>query len=70
MIRRGPLKQEMRMAYMVTGGTGFVGSWVVKSLLDRGHDVVCFELAPNPRTLQVVLGVDASRVRIVTGDVG
>ncbi|MBM3504194.1 MAG: NAD-dependent epimerase/dehydratase family protein [Alphaproteobacteria bacterium] len=55
---------------MVTGGTGFVGSWVVKSLLDRGHDVVCFELAPNPRTLQVVLGVDASRVRIVTGDVG
>ena len=57
------------MTYMVTGGTGFVGSWVVKAILERGHDVVCFELAPNLRTLDTVLGADAGRVKVVTGDV-
>ncbi|MSO66102.1 MAG: NAD(P)-dependent oxidoreductase [Alphaproteobacteria bacterium] len=57
------------MAYMVTGGTGFIGAWVVKAIRERGHEVVCFELAPNPETLRTVLGADADRVKIVTGDV-
>ena len=24
---------------LVTGGTGYIGAWVIKSLLDRGHSV-------------------------------
>lgn len=29
------------MRYFVTGGTGFVGSWVAKQLVDKGEEVVC-----------------------------
>ena len=36
------------MATLVTGGTGFVGSNIVKTLAQRGHKVVCFDLvAPD-----------------------
>ena len=34
------------MATLVTGGTGFVGSNVVKVLAQRGHDVVSLDIAP------------------------
>ena len=57
------------MAYMVTGGTGFIGSWVVKSILEAGHDVVCFELAPNRERLEALLGDGADDVKVLRGDV-
>ncbi|HCJ10902.1 MAG TPA: sugar dehydratase [Clostridiales bacterium] len=34
---------------LVTGGTGFVGSWLVKELVDRGADVVCLVRDHVPR---------------------
>src|ERR1039458_10494256 len=58
---RGPVKVR------VTGGTGFVGSRTVASLIVRGHDVRV--LARNPERVPVVLesfGIDAESVR---GDV-
>ena len=31
------------MRYVVTGGSGFIGSYIVKRLLDENHDVIIFD---------------------------
>ncbi len=50
---------------LVTGGTGFIGSFVVERLLEEGADVVVFDATPQPANL----GELVRRVRIVEGDV-
>jgi UDP-glucose 4-epimerase len=50
------------MTVLVTGGTGWIGSYVVKDLVDRGERVVAFDAAGDPsrykefRNVQVVRG--------------
>jgi len=52
---------------LVTGGTGFLGSYVVEDLVDAGHEVVAYDLSTDDRILSK-LGV-ASDVEIRRGDV-
>lgn len=52
---------------LVTGGTGFVGSHLARTMVDDGHGVVAFDPAGD-RALLEHLGV-ADAVRIVEGDV-
>jgi nucleoside-diphosphate-sugar epimerase len=54
-------------AVLVTGGTGFLGSYVVETLVDAGHKVVAYDLSTDDRILSK-LGV-ASDVEIRRGDV-
>jgi nucleoside-diphosphate-sugar epimerase len=53
------------MAILVTGGKGFIGASVIKNLVARGEEVVCFELKDSPGRL----GDLASKIRIVVGDI-
>ena len=58
------------MTYLVTGGTGFIGAYVVRDLLDRGEDVVCFDIAPSLGLVADVVGADRLQdLTVVRGDV-
>ena len=52
---------------LVTGGTGYIGSYVAADLVDHGHDVAAFDLATDPWRLER-LGV-AEEVNVLRGDV-
>ena len=52
---------------LVTGGTGFIGSYVSADLLEHGHEVVAFDLSTDTRILEK-LGV-AEDVEVRRGDI-
>ena len=43
----GGRKAYRNMSFLVTGGTGFIGSNVVRCLLRHGERVVCFDRSPD-----------------------
>lgn len=56
--------------YFVTGAQGCIGAWVVKNLVDRGQDVIVFDVDLEPRRLGLLLDAQAlSRVQFLRGDV-
>lgn len=58
------------MRVLVTGGTGFIGSYVTRLLLARGDHVVAYDLTPDQNTLQRILSAaEVAQVEIVPGDV-
>jgi UDP-glucose 4-epimerase len=52
---------------LVTGGTGFIGSYTAQELVERGHDVVAYDLSTDTRILEK-LGV-ADDVEVRRGDI-
>lgn len=53
---------------LVTGATGLLGSWLTRSLLDAGADVVCVVRDWVPRSELVRAGT-LERVKVVRGDI-
>ena len=53
------------MSVMVTGGTGFIGNRIIRKLVERGEEVVCFDLAPPRANLEPYL----DRIKVYRGDV-
>ena len=56
------------MRYFVTGGTGFIGAYLVRDLLQDGHEVTIYELAPQLEFLEEIVA-GAGEARLVRGDV-
>lgn len=55
------------MKVLVTGGLGFIGSYLAKALLEAGHEVVIFDDASRGRSDNLrELGVD---VPVIAGDI-
>ena len=58
------------MRVLVTGANGCIGAWVVKNLLDRGLDVLIYDLDPSPARLGLISPPDhVRRVSIETGHI-
>ncbi len=53
------------MPVMVTGGAGFIGNRIVRKLVERGEEVVCFDLAPPRANLDPYL----DRIQFYRGDI-
>jgi UDP-glucuronate 4-epimerase len=58
------------MTYLVTGALGAIGAWTVRSLLDRGQDVVTFDLGGSDHRLRLAVSDDElAGLHRVDGDV-
>ena len=58
------------MAYLVTGGTGFIGLRIVRDLLREGQEVVIFDFLPQLGALAHMVGKEsAAAVKVVQGDI-
>jgi nucleoside-diphosphate-sugar epimerase len=59
------------MTYLVTGGTGFIGSRVVRDLVREGGKVIVYDRSPDVSVLARLLTPDEleSNVRVIQGDV-
>jgi UDP-glucuronate 4-epimerase len=57
--------------YLVTGAYGAIGVWTIRSLLDRGHEVVSFDIGDQAPRLAIALEPgQAERITRVRGDIG
>ena len=58
------------MKVLITGGYGFIGAWIIRTLLGRGDSVFVFDLKEDPRRLRLILPeADVRKVTFVPGDV-
>jgi len=58
------------MTYLVTGALGAIGAWAARALLDRGRDVVTYDLGGSDHRLRLALTDDQlGALTRVAGDV-
>lgn len=55
----------MSSVVLVTGGTGFIGSWLTRKLAEQGHKVVAYSRHPDTLSLKDI----EDKVHFVAGDV-
>lgn len=56
--------------YFITGAQGCIGSWIVKTLIERGDEAIVFDRSDDSRRLSAIMEVnDFTSVRLVLGDI-
>ncbi|MDA0658992.1 MAG: NAD(P)-dependent oxidoreductase [Planctomycetota bacterium] len=58
----------MSGSVLVTGGGGFIGTWVLRELVARGMRPVVYDMQRNSDRWRRVLGADEAKVSFVAGD--
>jgi nucleoside-diphosphate-sugar epimerase len=57
-------------SFLVTGAQGCIGSWVIKNLLEEGHDVTAFDIDDRPVRLSLLLSPEQlKKIRFAQGDI-
>lgn len=57
------------MNILVTGGSGFIGRWVVKTLLKEGHNVLALDNLSNGRLENIEEFKEDSNFKFIQGDI-
>ena len=56
--------------YFITGAQGCIGSWIVKTLSERGDEAFVFDRSDDSRRLAAIMHTDdLARVRFIIGDI-
>ena len=60
----------MGQRYFITGAQGCIGSWIVKTLIERGEEAFVFDRSDDSRRLAAIMQPDdLARVRFIIGDI-
>jgi len=57
------------MKILLTGGSGFIGAWIIKGFLDAGIEVVVLDLVDDRTTGRAIIGDAVDDIEWLTGDV-
>ena len=57
--------------FLVTGGLGCIGAWVVRNLVHEGTPVTVFDLTSEPHRIKLIMTArEVERINFISGDIG
>ena len=57
------------MKVVIYGGSGFIGSWITKYLLNNNFQITIFDKKTNKDLLNRIIGQNVEKIDFVEGDI-